>query len=265
MTRNLISLVVACCIAAAVFGCNKKDEEVVDPYVEATLREATYGEVVSENNQYKLVNPKVIAGLGDIAVVEQARMAQFVTGNGIAAKLDSLGADAELTFRVVKAYSPVVHFQCVSIQSPTDSLVVAGDKPIAFPRTADALDYVPAETFIDTVMTVFKYNDTEGLRAMIGQKYAFRARLVHEMEDSVMTWFLVGDVQSSWGKYPKLRIRKPRPSMEIVLMLAQRTRQDFVGGVTYADIEPWDFRRVNYVCGTVDIGYIRFLDKVFMR
>jgi hypothetical protein len=50
-----------------------------------------------------------------------------------------------------------------------------------------------------------------------------------------------------------------------VLRVLERTGQDFVGGFTYTDIEPWDYRRKNYVCGTVDIGYVRFMEKVFSR
>jgi hypothetical protein len=49
------------------------------------------------------------------------------------------------------------------------------------------------------------------------------------------------------------------------MRLLVATKQDFVGGVTYADIEPWDYRKNNKVCGTVDLGYVRYLDRVFTR
>jgi hypothetical protein len=77
---------------------------------------------------------------------------------------------------------------------------------------------------------------------------------------------LEGYEPSAWGQTPKLRLRTPRSqALEIVLRLLLATKQDFVGGVTYTDIEPWDYRKKNYVCGTVDFGFVRYLDQVFTR
>ncbi len=251
-------------LVASFVGCGK-EEAPVDPYMEASLREAVYGEVVSPDFKYKLVNPEVIDGLGEFVVVRQSNMTEFIVGNGIAGKVDSLGAK-NLTFNVVKQFSPMVHFLAISIVSETDSVTVPSDKPIAFPRTSDAANFVPPADYISTEMVNFRWNDTEGLRKMIGNKYSFEATLVQVQEDSVTSWILVGDSsQTVWGQVPKLRIRAPRPSMEIVLRVLVRTKQKFAGGVTYADIEPWDYRRKNNICGTVDIGYIRFMDKVFSR
>ena len=76
---------------------------------------------------------------------------------------------------------------------------------------------------------------------------------------------------SSWGQIPKLRIpgygRRDglRPSLEIVLRMLMATKQDFVGGIVYKDIEPWDYRKKNYYCGTAELSYVRYLDKVFTR
>lgn len=272
MMRELCA---ACAIlaVASLVGCNKDDEAPVDPYMEASLREAVYGEVVSPEFKYKIVNPEIVEGQGEFLVVRQSNMTEFIAGNGIAGKVDSLGAKVdstgakpELTFNVVKQFSPMVHFLCVSIVTPTDSLVIPSDKPIAFPRTQDAANFVPPDEYVRSEMVKFHWNDTEELRSMIGKKYTLQGHLAHVDEDSVTSWVLVGDSsQTVWGQVPKLRIRQPRPSLEVVLRVLERTGQSFEGGVTYADIEPWDFRRKNYICGTVDIGYVRFKDKVFSR
>jgi hypothetical protein len=263
MMRELLA---TCAIVAVVslVGCNK-EEVAVDPYMEASLREAVYGEVISPDFMYKIVAPEVVDGLGEFLVVKQTNMTEFIAGNGIAALADSLGRE-NLTFNVVKQFSPMVHFLCVSIVTETDSLAIPSDKPIAFPRTSDAANFVPPAEYINTEMVKFRWNDTENLRKMIGNKYALEAHIVKVDEDSVTSWMLVGDSsQTVWGQVPKIRLKTPRPSLEIVLRMLERTGQSFSGGLTYADIEPWDYRRKNYVCGTFEIGYIRFMDKVFSR
>jgi hypothetical protein len=264
MMRELCA---ACAIVAvaSLVGCGK-EEAPVDPYMEASLREAVYGEVTSPEFKYKIVDPEIVDGLGEFLVVKQSNMTEFIVGNGIAAKVDSVGHAAGITFNVIKQFSPMVHFLCVNFVTETDSVVVPSDKPIAFPRTSDAANFIPPADFMKSEMINFQWNNTDGLRKMIGNKYALEAHLVRVEEDSVTSWMLVGDSsQVVWGQVPKLRIRTPRPSLEIILRMLERTQQNFVGGITYADIEPWDYRRKNYVCGTVDIGYLRFLDKVFSR
>jgi hypothetical protein len=266
MIRELIALCAVGAVGVALVGCNK-DEAPVDPYLEATLREAVYGEVASPDFRYKIVKPEIVDGLGEFVVMRQSKQTEFLVGNGIAAKIDSLPDKSNLTFNVVKQFQPMVHFLCIDILTPTDSISVSSDKPVAFPRTADAAGYDPPEDYVRTEMTAFRWNDTEGLRKMIDTKHAIHAALRHVDEDSISYWVLEGADSSRtvWGQIPKLRVRKPRPSLEIVLRMLARTDQDFVGGITYADIEPWDFRRKNYICGTVDIGYVRFLDRVFSR
>jgi len=271
MMRELFA---ACAVVAglSLVGCGK-EEAPIDPFVEASLREAVYGEIISPEFKYKIVGPEIVDGLGEFLVVRQSNMTEFIVGNGIAAKVDSLGAKvdslgakAEITFNVIKQFSPMVHFLAVNVVTPTDSLVIPGDKPIAFPRTSDAANFIPPAEFVESEMINFRWNDTEGLRKMIGSKHSLRAHLVQVPEDSVTSWMLVADSSETvWGQVPMLRLRTPRPSLEIVLRVLERTGQEFVGGITYADIEPWDFRRKNHVCGTVDIGYIRFMDKVFSR
>jgi hypothetical protein len=236
MMRELCA---ACAIlaVATLVGCNK-EEAPVDPYLEASLREAVYGEVVSPDFKYKIINPEIVDGLGEFLVVRQTNMTEFIAGNGIAAKVDSLGHEG-LTFNVVKQFSPMVHFLCMSVVSETDSIVIPTDKPIAFPRTQDAANYVPPADYVNSEMVKFRWNDTENLRKMIGNKYTLEAHLVQVQEDSVTSWMLVGDSsQTVWGQVPKLRFARRAPVSRSLRVL-ERTKQTFVGGVTYADIEPW--------------------------
>ena len=131
------------------------------------------------------------------------------------------------------------------------------------------MGFKPPDDYNIVQMGVFKWNDTEGLRAMIGKKYSIQAQLSYSPSDT--TWVVSGYEPSSWGQIPKLRIpgygRKDglRPSLEIVLRMLMATKQDFVGGIVYKDIEPWDYRHKNYFCGTAELSYVRYLDKVFTR
>ena len=270
MKRELLLVWATCTLAATLAGCHKK-EVVEDPYVEATLREATYGEVISDDFQYKITKPEIVDKLEDICVVKQNNMTEFFTGDRISAKIDSLTAPDSLTFRVIKSFSPIVHFEVQNVVTPKDSIVIPQERPIAFPRTQDAMTFTPPDDYSLVQMGVFKWNDTEGLRKMIGNKYAIQARLSYSAADTA--WVLSGYEPSSWGQIPKLRIqgyapgRKEglRPSLEIVLRMLMATKQDFVGGILYKDIEPWDYRKKNYFCGTAELAYVRYLDKVFTR
>jgi hypothetical protein len=270
MNRKLLWVWATCTLAIGVAGCHK-EEVVEDPYVEANLREATFGEVISDDFLYKIVNPEIVDGLGDILVVKQSNLTEFFTGNNVATKMDSLNMASPdtLTFRVLKSFSPIVHFEVQSVVTSKDSLVIPQDKPVAFPRTQDAMGFKPPDDYNVVDMGAFKWNDTEGLRSMIGKKYDLRARLHYEASDT--SWVLEGYEASSWGQIPKLRMKGfgqrdgLRPSLEVVLRMLVATGQDFVGGITYKDIEPWDYRKKNYFCGTVELGYVRYLDKVFTR
>jgi len=204
MKRELLLLWATCTIAASFVGCNK-EEVVEDPYIEATLREATFGEVISEDFLYKIVNPEVIDGLEDILVVKQQNLTQFFTGNGIVAKMDSLTDKSNVTFRVLKSFSPIVHFEVQNVVSAKDSVVIPQDKPIAFPRTQDAMGFAPPDDYEEVDMSAFRWNDTEGLRAMIGKKYDIRAKVHYEAADTA--WVLEGYEASAWGEVPKLRMK----------------------------------------------------------
>jgi hypothetical protein len=271
MMRKLVYLFAMGAVAAALAGCGKGKQ--VDLYTKATLREATYGEVVSDGFRYKIVNPQIVDTLGNFVVVRQGNLTEFVTGNGIAAQVGKLGDKKNLSFNVVKRFTPIVYFQCINIISPTDSLVVSHEKPIAFPRTADAASYEPPADYVDTEMAELRYDDTVGLQERVGKKLALRAKLVRVEGDSAAVWMLEGDKpcpstflrREERVTVAKLRVKTPRPSLEIVLRLLARTDQDFVGGVTFVAIEPYPARAEDQICGTVEIGYVRFLNTVFMR
>lgn len=272
MVRKRVPTVVLGALVLALTGCGK--DEQVDPYTVATLREATYGEVASEGFKYKIVNPQIIDSLGNFVLIRQANLTEFLTGNDIVEQIQKLSDKSSLTFNVVKQFKPMVHFQCASVVSPSDSLVVSHDKPIAFPRIADAASFVPPADFLETDMTQFRYDDTEGLFALVHKKHTIRAKLARMEEDSASVWVLEGDMpcgsyftrdEKLGAKVPRLRVQTPRPGLEIVLRALERNDIDFSGGITFTEVELSRERHKNHICGTAEITYVRFLDKVFLR
>jgi hypothetical protein len=271
MMRKLVCLFAMGAVAVALGGCG--EEKQVDAYTKATLREAMYGEVVSEGFMYKIVNPQVLDTLGNFVVVRQGNLTAFITANNVAAQVAKLGDMSNLSFNVVKRFRPMVYFQCVSIISPKDSVLCSSEKPMAFPRTADAATFAPPADYTDVAMTELRYDDTGGLQALVGKKFSTRAKLVPVEGDSATVWMLEGDkpCPSPFLRTPqrvtvsKLRVKTPRPSMQIVMRMLAKTEQDFVGGFTFASVEPLPNRAENQICGTVEVGYVRFLDIVYMR
>jgi len=270
MMRKVVCLF-AIGVAVSLASCGKK--EVVDEFVTATLREATYGEVPSEDFKYKIVKPAVLDTLGNFIVIRQSNLTQFVTGNNIAEVAKKLGDPAAFTYNVIKRFKPVVHFQCISIVTPTDSVGVPQEKPIAFPRIADAATFDPAAEWVPTEMVDLRYDDTMGLRDRIGTKMSVRAKLVRVPTDTTAYWMLEGDrpCPSPFLRNPervvpaRLRVKSPRPVLEIILRLLERTDTEFVGGVTFVGVEPMPSRQDNQISGVVEVGWIRFLDAVYMR
>lgn len=272
MLGKRVSLVMMGALLVTLTGCG--EDEQVDPYAKATLRQATYGEVPSEGFLYKIVNPQIVDSLGHFVIIRQANLTEFVAGTEIADQIQKLSDKSSITFNVVKRFSPMVHFECVSLVSPSDSLVISSDKPIAFPRTADAASFEPPADYLRTDMTQFRYDHTEGLIELVGKKHTIRGKLTRVEEDSATVWVIEGDTpcgsyflrnDPNAGRVPRLRVQTPRPSLEMILRALQRTDQDFVGGVTFLELESSPKRHKNYISGTVEIGYVRFLDKVFLR
>jgi hypothetical protein len=271
MMRKLVCLFAIGVVAVALGGCGKK--KVVDAYTKATLREAMYGEVVSDGFMYKIVNPQIVDTLGNFVVVRQGNLTAFVTSNNIAHDVAKTGQMSNLTFNVIKRFRPMVYFQCMSIVSAKDSLLCSSEKPMAFPRTADAATFAPPADYSDIAMTELRYDDTGGLQAMVGKKFSTRAKLVRVEGDSAAVWMLEGDKScpSPFLRTPqrvtvaKLRVKTPRPSLEIVMRMLAKTETDFVGGFTFTAVEPYPARAENQICGTVEIGYVRFLEIVYMR
>jgi hypothetical protein len=259
MTRKFLAL---CLMGVFVFaGCGEKAP--VDPYARVSLHRALYGPaVLSKGFRYKLVAPEIVESAGDYVLVREGQVSTFITGASLSDKIS--GRDpGTLTFNVVKRFSPAPYFRCENVIAGNDTVPIPQGRTIPLPRMASPAAF-DASDHAQTAMTRFKYNDTIGLDKEAEKKYDLKARLVKVQEGKETVWMLEGSEPSARGVVPTLRISPPSPALEIVLNLVAKSGQPFDGGVTFTEAEPWVKRQKNHVCGTVDINYVRFLDRVFL-
>ncbi len=258
MTRKLFAL---CLLGVFVIaGCGEKAPE--DPYAKVSLHRALYGPpVLSKGFKYKLVAPDIVESAGDYVLVREGQVSTFITGASLADKIT--GRDpGTLTFNVVKRFSPAPFFRCENVVAGNDTIPIPQGRTIPLPRMSNPANFDPGD-HTDVKMTHFRYNDTVGLDKEVDKKYAVTAKLVRAQEGKETVWMLEGSEPAARGVMPTLRISSPSPAMEIVLNLMVKSGQPFDGGVTFTEAEPWVKRQKNHVCGTVDIDYVKFLDRVF--
>ncbi|HEX5132795.1 MAG TPA: hypothetical protein VFX92_09940 [Candidatus Krumholzibacteria bacterium] len=253
--------VAVCLLGVFVFaGCGEKAP--VDPYARISIRQALYGPpVLSKGFRYKLVSPEVVEAAGDYVLVRDGNVTTFITGASLAGKISPYDSK-NITFNVVKKFSPAPHFRCENFVAGNDTVPVPQGRSIPLPSMRPAAGYEDAD-HTAAQMTRFKYNDTVGLEREPEKKYQLSARLVRVEEGKDKVWMLEGTEPSARGVVPVLRISSPTPAVEIVLNLLARSGGDFTGGVTFTEAEPWAKRQKNHVCGTVEIDYVKFMDRIF--
>jgi hypothetical protein len=256
-----VKFVALCLLSIFVLaGCGEK--EPVDPYARISLRQALYGPpVLSRGFRYKLVNPEIVEAEGDYVLVRQGNISTFITGASLASKISPYDK-AQITFNVVKKFSPAPHFRCQEFFAGNDTVPVPQGRSILLPSMTDAAQFSDDE-HAQANMTRFKYNDTVGLDKEPEKKYAVTAKLVRVTEGKEEFWMLQGSEPSARGQVPILRISEPEPALEIVLNLLAKSGGQFEGGITFEEAEPWVKRQKNHICGTVAIDYVKFMDKVF--
>jgi len=256
-----VKFVALCLLGVFVFaGCGEKAP--VDPYASISLHRALYGPpVLSKGFRYKLVSPEIVESAGDYVLVRDGNVSTFITGASLADKISSHDP-ATITFNVVKKFSPAPHFRCENVVAGGDTIPIPQGRSIPLPRMTNAASFTSAD-HTPADMTRFKYNDTVGLEKEPEKKYQLTAKLVRVEEGKEKVWMLEGAEPSARGQVPLLRVSDPAPALQIVLNLMARSGADFSGGVTFVEAEPWVKRQKNHVCGTVEIDWVSFMNKVF--
>lgn len=258
MTRTLFALGLVGLLLFA--GCGEGTPP--DPYAKVSLHQALYGPpVLSKGFKYKLVGPEIVDAAGDYVLVREGNVSTFITGSSIADKI--AGHDAKtITYNVVKKFTPAPHFRAREVIAGNDTIPIPSGRTIPLPPMTSAAKF-NSDDYKAIDMGHFRWNDTIGLQKETNKKYALKAKLVKTKEGKDEVWMLEGTEPAARGVVPTLRVTSPSPAMEIVFDLIAKSGQEFDGGITFTDVEAWPKRQKNHVCGTVDVDYAHFLDRVF--
>jgi hypothetical protein len=259
MIRKCISL---CLIAAftAVLAAGCGGEKNVDPYAEVSLRQATYGPpVISKGFKYKLVHPDVVSAAGHLCLVRQGNITSMISGRSIADKIESMDT-SDITFNVVKEFSPYVHFRAEEVYSGADTVFISAAGTIFYPTIKEFSDF-NAKDYDDINWRNLEFNNSANLKRVVDEKFQVEGKIKSVEEDGEKVWMIEG------GRNTKFRVDNVDDALLIALRMLPgidtEDGADFVGGITFAEIEDWADRRQNEISGTVTIEYLKYGDFVF--
>ncbi len=246
-------LIAATAMTVALAGCG--EEKNVDPYLQVSLRQALYGPPpASKGYKYKIVNPQIVEAVGHLCLVREGNVTGLIAGRSIADKISDLDK-SNITFNVVKKYSPLVHFVAEQVVSGTDTVFISQAGSILYPRITPAAEF-HSKDHEPTKMVNFRWNRSDALKKMVDGKFEVKAQLARVEEDGEEVWMLVGPRGS-------LRVERPNDAIEMALRLLAAEGKDFEGGITFDEVEDYADRKNSHVCGTVTIDYVKYLDRVF--
>lgn len=259
MIRKCISLcLIAAFSAVLVAGCS--GDKNVDPYKQVTIRQATYGDTpVSKGYKYKLVDPNIVSAAGHLCLVRQDDITTMISGRSIADKIESMDK-SNITFNVVKEYSPYVHFRAEEVYSGADTVFISAAGTIFYPTIKDYSDF-KAKDYDEINWRNLEFNNSANLKRVVDEKFHVEGKIRQVEEDGEKVWMIEG------GRNTRFRVDAVDDALLLALQVLpgidSEEGADFVGGITFAEVEDWADRRSNEISGTVTIEYLKYGDKVF--
>ncbi len=256
MVRKCISLILISVVSMVLLaGCG--EEKNVDPYAQISLRQATYGPpIVSKGYKYKIVNPEIVEAAGNLCLVREGGITSMIAGRSIADKIEALDRN-NITFKVVKKFSPYVHFKCDQVVSGTDTVFISSAGSIFYPTIKKA-DEFRARDYDDINWRNMGYNKSNGLKKAAEKKFAVTAQVALVDEDGDDVWMLTGGRDDV-----KFRVDDIDDTILMVLRMVSAAGIEFEGGITFDEVEEWADRKINHVSGTVTIQWIKYGDTIF--
>ena len=108
MSKSLKIFLISALLASVFVGCGGKVEE---NYIMTTVREASRGDLLSPGFKYSFDNPNIIAAYGNMALIREGNLIEFLSGDNIEGKLAEVQG-RRFTVGARKIYSPRIHFTC---------------------------------------------------------------------------------------------------------------------------------------------------------
>jgi hypothetical protein len=241
-----------------VAGCS--GDKNTDPYAKVSLHQATYGPpVVSKQFKYKLEHPEIVEAVGHLCFVREGNVTSMISGRSIADKIESMDK-SQITFNVVKEFSPYVHFRAEEVYSGADTVFISAAGSIFYPTIAKASDFKAKD--YDTInWRNLEFNNSANLKRVVDEKFDVDGTISLVDEDGEMVWMIEG------GRGTKFRVENVDDTLLLALRMLQNEHGDqnipFKGGITFAEIEDWADRRSNKISGSVTVEYLQYGDRVF--
>lgn len=248
MVKNMIALsLVVLPMVGLLSSCSETAD--ADPYKTASLRELTRGTVVSKQFKYKLVNPQIEVIHGNLGIVREGNILEFVVARSLEAKLEGM-TDGYFELDCMKKFSPFVHFKVEQIATETDTVFPAAGQSVALPRLMTEEDY-GVSSFEEQDIDAIPYNNTGRLNSLKGKKLKVSGEVTIETEEGVEYFMLHGDGAS-------FRIAETDDGLELMLKLCAEKGYPFNGGVVFTDVESYSSRIKTKIAGTVDVQYFLY-------
>jgi hypothetical protein len=237
--------------ASFLAACSESGEE--DPYALVTLKEATYGQVVSKNFKYKFKNPQVVATYRNLGLIRDGSQIEIIAARSLADKLEGF-TDGELELAVAKKFSPYVYFKVERIVANGDTTFPAQAGGIAYPVITSAEEY-GVDGYEERDIDDIPYNRTGTIRALKDKKIRVSGPIVTEKSEGRTIYYIE-------GKGAKFRIADPTEPVGLMLNMLVANNYIFEGGIILTEPEPYSERMQNRIAGTVDIQYVMYGDRL---
>lgn len=238
-------------VALTFIACS--DEGSKDPYADVTLRQATRGKVVSKGFKYEFKNPNIVALHNHLGIIREGNLMEFISGRSLEDKMAGYeGKDVSLG--VVKEFSPFVHFKVEQIYTPTDTIFMTQTGSIDYPNVTTK-DEFNKSAFDEYNISRIPFNRTATIKSLIGNKYYVTTKIERVQEGG-------GEVFMLTSGENKFRVAEPDDGTALILQMLVDGGYEFVGGITFTEVEDWASRRSSKIIGNVTVDFVEYGNTV---
>ncbi len=245
-------------LAGVIAGCGGGIEET---YMDATLREATRGELISPGFKFAFRNPEIVSAAGNLALAREDNLIEIFKGENLADKLDQVSG-RNYVVGARKLFSPFIHFTVDFLAAGADTVKVGEPMAAGLPNLFVANEYT-ADEYEEIDLEELNYS-TRTLKEIFNIKFMIdQARLYREeveMPDGGTSNEYVLELENV-----RFIIDDPSPGMDLFLKALVKEGLYFRGGVAYGDrgdIPSRRYRRSTKIGGMVKLGFLRYGNRV---
>jgi hypothetical protein len=255
MSRTLRVFLITALLAVFFVGCGGKIEET---YIVTTVREASRGDLLSPGFKYCFDNPTIVAAHGNVALIREGNLIEFLTGDGLEGKL-AQAQGKRFMIGVRKLYSPRIHFTCDHIVAGGDTIMVGEPYEVMFPAL---LKTIEEENFKDVDVSSLGPSTTR-LKEIFDSKFILnQAHVGWEEVEWAGTTMMVFTLNRD-----NIRFIVDNPSEQLALILKALMNENlyFDGGVNFGGRPPAatrNYRTRTKIGGKVEIDFIRYGGQV---